>query len=114
MRSRIAAVSVTLVYGKCSLSNTTCDLVSPGGNLENNLQVTQGDRATLCKEPIYMCWVIHSLALHKPWIIDKLSCMYPDACFGWKKSNILYNSNIPAEIPRQRDSGTSNSQWLVA
>lgn len=85
MRSRIAAVSVTLVYGKCSLSNTTCDLVSPGGNLENNLQVTQGDRATLCKEPIYMCWVIRSLALHKPWIIDRinLSKLYVSRCVFW-------------------------------
>lgn len=70
---------------KSSLSNATCDLVSPGSNLENNFLVTQGERAAQCKEPISVCWAIHSLALHEPWIIHRinLSNLCASRCVSW-------------------------------
>lgn len=52
---RIAVISVILFYSKkCFPGNTTCALVSPGNNLDNNFLTTQGMGVTLHKEPIYM------------------------------------------------------------
>lgn len=56
---RIAVINVTVFYSnKCSPGNTNCDVVSPGNNLDNDFLTAEATGVTLCKEPIYVCWLI--------------------------------------------------------
>lgn len=79
-------LSLVLFYSnKCSPGNTTCALVSPGNNLDSNFLTTQGMGVTLCKEPIYMCWLIRDLAMHEPWPAKRVSLfnLCASSCVFW-------------------------------